>query len=144
MSCSPHSWTVISGKIRQGKAVGRNCLLWQCPCASTACLAFLDIPLFLLLPVTQTSDKYMFNAPFQHEASHGACRIKTDGLRVRLRQPAWICGNICFTKLPSALWQAGVSEHSWRTSCPPQHPSAVLSRGLPSALQSLGISTKNM
>lgn len=59
VSCSPHSWTVVSGKTRQGKDVGKNCLQWQCPCASTACLAFLDIALFLLLPVTQTSDKYI-------------------------------------------------------------------------------------
>ena len=108
MPCSPHSWIVVSGKTRQGEALGRNGLLWQCPCAGAACQAFLDIPLFLLLPVTQTSDKYMFNVPFWHEASHDACRINTDGLRVRLRQSAWVCGNICFTKLPSALWQAAV------------------------------------
>lgn len=68
--------------------------------------------------------KYMFNVPFQHEASHGACRINTGGLRVRLRQFTWVCGNIYFTKLPSTPWQAGVStdgkraflstlEHRW-------------------------------
>lgn len=61
---------------------------------------------------------------FQHEASHDACRINTGGLRVKLRQFTWVCGNIYFTKLTSTLWQAGVStdgkraflstlEHRW-------------------------------
>lgn len=120
---------VVSGKTRQGEVFGRTCLLWQCPRAYTACQAFLDISFLLLLPVIQTSHKYMFNVPFQHEASHGACRINTDGLRVRLRQFTWVCGSIYFSKLPSTLWQAGVStdgkhallrtlEHRWPVICP--------------------------
>lgn len=101
--CSPHLWTVVSGKTWKSKTLGRNCLLWQCPSVGTVCQAFMGIPLFLLLPVTQISDKYTFNAAFQYGASHSACRMNTDGLRVRLRQSAWLCGNICFTKLLSAL-----------------------------------------
>lgn len=72
----------------------------------------------------------MFNAPFQCEASHDACRINTDGLRVRLGQSAWACGKICFIELRSTLWQAGLStagehrvllstlEHRWPVVCP--------------------------
>lgn len=72
----------------------------------------------------------MFNAPFQHEASHDASSINTNGLRVRFRQSARVCGNIYFTKLLSAQWQAGVStagehraclstlEHRCRVLCP--------------------------
>lgn len=100
---------VVSGKTRQGEAFGKTCLLWQCPSVCTACQAFLDISFFLLLPVIQASHKYMFNVPFQHEVSHDAYRINTGGLRVRLRQFTWVCGNIYFTKLTSTLWQAGVS-----------------------------------
>lgn len=101
----------------RGKVLGRNCLLWQCPVRGQHAELFPRyIPLFLLLdisPVTQSTDKYMPNAPFLCEAATDACRINTGGLGVRLGQLAWGCGSALLSKSSSECTVEGWCEQSW-------------------------------